>query len=166
MADHRRPEPAQRPTKPSPQQTENPFPYFPDRDPRWPDVSLWSLFILILAFFAIVCCWQLAATIQNRWKQRAEAEAIEKVGGIVEYRPSGVEVSLFGESATDEVLVHLQGLGQVQSLRLDNPNITDAGLVHLQGLSQLQTLDLTGSRVTDEGVRKLQRALPNCYIHR
>jgi hypothetical protein len=33
-------------------------------------------------------------------------------------------------------------------------------------LHQLQGLGLDNTKVTDGGVRKLQQALPKCYIHR
>jgi hypothetical protein len=45
--------------------------------------------------------------------------------------------------------------------------LTDDGLVHLKGLTNLQTLDLIGcEKITDSGVAELQKALPNCEIIR
>jgi hypothetical protein len=57
-------------------------------------------------------------------------------------------------------------LSRLKCLFLENTTVTDAGLVHLQGLHQLQGLGLDNTKVTDGGVRKLQQALPKCYIHR
>jgi hypothetical protein len=67
---------------------------------------------------------------------------------------------------TDAGLVHLLPLSRLKCLFLENTTVTDAGLVHLQGMHQLQGLGLDNTKVTDEGVRKLQQALPKCYIHR
>jgi hypothetical protein len=89
---------------------------------------------------------------------------------------------------TDAGLEHLQGLTQLQYLRLDytqvtgvglknlkglthlrflclaNSQVTDQGLEQAKGLTQLQELILDGTQVTDTGVKKLQQALPNCWI--
>ncbi|MGI8978881.1 MAG: hypothetical protein ACR2FY_06620 [Pirellulaceae bacterium] len=67
---------------------------------------------------------------------------------------------------TDAGLVHLQAFKHLTVLNLNSTHVTDAGLTHLYGLSQLGYLDLTGTKVTDEGIEKLQKALPNCEIHR
>ena len=40
--------------------------------------------------------------------------------------------------------------------------ITDVGLVHLKGLTNLKTSRLDGTQLTDAGVVELQLALPNC----
>ena len=49
---------------------------------RWFQYRLRSLFILT-TLVAIACSW-LAVTMQNQRKQKAAAEAIEKIGGNVE----------------------------------------------------------------------------------
>jgi hypothetical protein len=76
-----------------------------------------------------------------------------------------------GTKVTDARLEHLKGMNQVHWVYLaetdeDGSGVTDAGLENLSGLSQLHTLDVRHTRVTDEGVKKLQQALPNCYILR
>jgi hypothetical protein len=134
---------------------------------RWFRYSLWSLFILaILVAIAYGC---LAVAIGNQRKQKAAAEAIEMMGGTVQSEPEWLgrllrddslvrvnSVRLFGESATDAGLVHLQGLRQLQWLLLSETKVTDAGLVHLQGLSRLKGLCLNNTNVTDAGLAHLQ----------
>jgi hypothetical protein len=56
-------------------------------------------------------------------------------------------------------------LTQLEWLQLGYTQVTDAGLEHLKGLNQLRALGLESTKVTDEGVKKLQQALPMCYIH-
>ena len=65
---------------------------------------------------------------------------------------------------TDEGLVHLKRLTNLESLSLTSTQITDVGLEHLKTLDSLQELNLYDTQVTPEGVRKLQEALPNCEI--
>ncbi len=71
-------------------------------------------------------------------------------------KASETHVNLRGESTTDAVLAHLQGLSQINSLYLCNAKVTDAGLERLKGLSQLRELDLGGTQVTDVGLDHLQ----------
>jgi hypothetical protein len=134
---------------------------------RWFQFSLRSLFILTF-LVAIACSW-LAVTMQNQRKQKAAAEAIEKAGGEVVSEPTWlgkllrddslvrvIYVDLRHTEVTDADLAHLQGLSQLQDLRLSNTKITDAGLVHLQGLSQLQELGLDSTKITDAGLVHFQ----------
>jgi hypothetical protein len=67
---------------------------------------------------------------------------------------------------TDAGLEHLKGLTNLDVLSLWGTKVTDAGLVHLKGLSGLRLLNLWKTQVTVEGVKKLQEALPDCYIRR
>ena len=134
---------------------------------RWYQYSLRSLFLLTL--LVAIGMSYVAVTMQNQRKQKAAAEAIEKAGGTVWYEPTWLGkllrddslvkvtvVEFSGESTTDAVLVHLQGLSQLKTLDLDDAEVTDAGLVHLQGLSQLQSLRLYNTKVTDAGLVHLQ----------
>lgn len=148
---------------------------------RWYQWRLWSLFLLTL--LVAIGISYVAVTIQDGRKQKAAAEAIETVGGMVQSEPTWLGKLLRNDSLvrvikvnlsvhpslksiTDAELVHLQGLGQLQELCLDSTKVTDAGLVHLQGLSQLKKLWLYNTKVTDQGIKKLQQALPNCQISR
>lgn len=134
---------------------------------RWYLFRLRSLFVLT-AVVAIGMSW-VAVTMQDQWKQRAAADAIEEAGGKAKYDvtwlgrllrdDSLVQVGVVGldkESITDDVLVHLEGLRQVFLLTIEGTKITDAGLVHLHGLTQLKMLSLAGTNITDAGLVHLQ----------
>ena len=56
---------------------------------------------------------------------------------------------------TDAGLVNLQGLHQLEYLKVSGPQITDAGLAHLQGLSHLEGLLLIGTKVTDAATSRI-----------
>ena len=75
-------------------------------------------------------------------------------------------VAVDGSKVTDEGLVHLKALTELETLELrDANNVTDEGLKHVKGLTNLRWLMLTNTKVTDEGVKNLKEALPNCRIH-
>ena len=58
---------------------------------------------------------------------------------------------------TDEGLVQLKGMSNLQQLNLNNAtSITDAGMVYLKDLTSLQLLRLSGTAVTDEGLVHLK----------
>jgi Leucine-rich repeat (LRR) protein len=65
-------------------------------------------------------------------------------------------LALFIEPVTDDGLVYLKELKQLQTLYLSGTQVTDAGLVHLKELKQLQSLDLSFTQVTDAGLVHLK----------
>jgi len=83
-------------------------------------------------------------------------------------------LDLAGTTGTDALLVHVDGLANLQggdqayvddnapglmnlrSLDLTDSEATDAGLEHLKGLSGLSTLYLSGTQVTDAGLKHLE----------
>ena len=67
-------------------------------------------------------------------------------------------------SITDEGLLKIAGLTQLNELWLYGTKVTDAGLVHLHELTNLRFLSLAFTKVSDSGVEELQKALPNCHI--
>lgn len=75
-----------------------------------------------------------------------------------------IETVFFSEEGTDEDLVLLKGLTQLERLNIQNSQVTDAGLEHVKGLTTLKWIDLHNTRVTNDGVQRLQRMLPNCKI--
>jgi hypothetical protein len=68
-----------------------------------------------------------------------------------------------GFNISDDGLVHLSGLPNLETLNLQWHRITNRGLKHLTGLHKLKTLALGATAVDD--VTVLQKALPNCRIH-
>jgi len=83
----------------------------------------------------------------------------------LDYAPLTRSLYLVGSQITDDGLVHLKNLKQLEQLDLKkNKRLTDAGLVHLEGLKNLKMLILIGTQVTPAGVKKLQQKLPNTKI--
>ena len=139
----------------------------------------------------------MAIEAHQTWRQHQAVAAIEAKGGEAvcqrTARPEWLRKHLgsewfrhvvkatFDPAATDEDLEHLNGLAQLEWLRLDRTQITDAGLKHLRGLTrlqkfgaarnadygrrigspgglaQLQTLDLNGTAISDAGLECLKR---------
>jgi hypothetical protein len=66
-------------------------------------------------------------------------------------------------SISDDGLVHLRGLSQLQQLGLQGTGVTDAGIDHLAVLKELKDVFVGGTDVRD--ATRLQSALPNCVIH-
>ncbi len=86
--------------------------------------------------------------------------ALEHLKGLTQLE----SLKLYRTKITDAELQYLEGLTQLQELDLTGTGITDAGLPHLEGLTRLKWLHIDRTNVTDEGVKKLQQALPKCYI--
>jgi Leucine-rich repeat (LRR) protein len=88
--------------------------------------------------------------------QTAAVAVIEKLGGDVTLDDKSsskpvIAVSLDGEPVTDNELIHLENLTNLQSLVLSRTRVTEAGLVHVEGLTNLQVLSLQGTRLSDGG---------------
>jgi hypothetical protein len=64
---------------------------------------------------------------------------------------------------SDDGLVHLRELSQLQVLGLQGTGVTDAGFDQLAGLTSLRELFVANALVRDQA--RLQSALPNCVIH-
>ncbi len=73
----------------------------------------------------------------------------------VEYLSSVTRVDIFF-SCTDNELVHVGRLSQVDTVSLPGTRVSDAGLAHLEGLWRLRTLNLWGNKVTDAGLVHLR----------
>jgi Leucine-rich repeat (LRR) protein len=96
-----------------------------------------------------------AAIVTEVKKRGGEATIIETVVEMVR-KKSVFGVDLNKTQVTDAWLKHLNGLPNLQSLRLDNTQVTDAGLEHLKGLTSLQSLNLDNTQVTDAGLEHLK----------
>ena len=102
-------------------------------------------------------------------KQAKAIAAIKKMGGqtFVYKTKSGeslISVSLKLTQNTDAGLVHLKGLTNLGFLDLTNTKVTDVGLLHLKGLTSLRIIWLNGTKVTNAGIKRLEAALPKCFI--
>jgi hypothetical protein len=137
--------------------------------------SLRTLLVFV-TLCALACSW-LAVKMRRAERQRAAATAVlEKLerGGVHwderasqwprwlrrvlgdDFFNSVVEVDLHETGVSDAELEHLEGLDQLQTLRLYGTNVSDAGLEHLKGLNQLQTLELYDTNVGDAGLEHLK----------
>lgn len=67
---------------------------------------------------------------------------------------------------TDAGLKHLANLKNLTILKLEHVKVSDAGMEHLANLKNLADLDLSETRVSAVGMTEIQKALPNCKVHR
>lgn len=58
---------------------------------------------------------------------------------------------------SDSAFVHVEGLTELEWLRMSYSDYGDAALAHLEGLTELKELDLLGTRVTGSGLSHLKR---------
>src|SRR3972149_2768251 len=70
--------------------------------------------------------------------------ALERVLARWELDGSGrmKSLDLSGDQSTDEVMVHLKKLTDLEKLGISSRKVTDAGVVHLNGLTKITWLDL------------------------
>jgi hypothetical protein len=66
---------------------------------------------------------------------------------------------------TDEGLVHVQGLVELETLNLFDTQVTDAGLAQLAGLKRLQKVFVFNTKVTAGGAAALQKAIPGVVVN-
>jgi hypothetical protein len=147
---------------------------------RWFQFSLRMLLVLVL-IVSVPLGWLDVKRRQARDRRQTLA-AIKKLGGIGDYDchvdASGKPIHhgpawlrklygddlfdtvsmlrLWGPQTTDDALIHVRALPELQRLDLRETAITDAGMAHLQGLTQLQWLPLEGTQVTDAGLVHLR----------
>src|SRR5262249_33110768 len=65
-------------------------------------------------------------------------------------------LDLDGTPITDEGLVHVAELKNLETLSLNRTRISDAGLQHLQGLNKLKKLNLGRTQLTGPGLQYLK----------
>ena len=70
--------------------------------------------------------------------------------------PNIIEISLFGDRVSDASLVRLEGLANLQVLRLCHTQVSDVGLARLRGFTILRLLDLECTPVSDAGLAHLE----------
>ncbi len=149
---------------------------------RWRfQFSIRSLLVLTIAV-AIPCSW-FAVKMQHARKQREAVEALRGVSERVFYaggfdaagkgaKPLGpawlldwLGVDFFLDVVavwdgkprfTDNYMIHLKVLTNLEGLYLGNTEVTDAGLEHIKGLTNLEGLFLDDTKVTDAGLEHLK----------
>ena len=141
---------------------------------RWFRFSLRTL--LVFVTIASAGFGWLGVKVRHVQGQREAVEAIERVGGRVEYQRAEVPgpawlrrllgddffikpryVGFSPDRTSDSDLSVLEKLDEIQSIGLWGSNITDSGMSHLHDLMELRFLSLIGTAVTDSGLKHLER---------
>ena len=158
----------------------------------WLQYSLRSLFVLttIVAIFfawlgyryreaqrarAIVSEMGGSVSIWNYWDHRwgqvttvnlSQTEINDRALARIASEVPGVRVLLVeGTRITDDGLVHLQKLHNLDVLFFSDTQISDRGLEHLQRLPNLTFLQAHRTSITDAGVAELKGALPDLEVY-
>ncbi len=156
----------------SPDAPRNPPPADPPRRPRgWWRISLRTLLIvapLLAVLLGMGIRWYLPRYLERRAIEEVELLG----GTIVRDGDSGfaVGVELPGKNITDEklrlLLPHLKNLPHLRDLVLVSNDVSDEGLLMLAELEQLQLVYVAGTKVTDSGVARLQSQRSGLRIDR
>ena len=138
----------------------------PKRKRRWFQFSLRSL-LIFTAIAAVACGW-LGRKIEQKRREHEAAEAIRKLGGVVNYnyqRGAGPRPSwrLSGEPSGSAWLRKLLGenfFSEIEFVGLaPRPETTDAALnaafESLKGMPRLQFLYLAGTKIIDDRLENL-----------
>ncbi|MCE5267101.1 MAG: hypothetical protein LLG00_04370 [Planctomycetaceae bacterium] len=128
--------------------------------------SIGSMLLFVMA--VAVACSVLASELRRERIQWDLAWAIKKAGGGVAAErtllgrllrdDSFVEIEgVFLEATrhTDDAMIYLERLGQLDRLYLGKSDVSDAGLVHLRGLKRLRLLWLNDTGITNAGLRNV-----------
>ncbi|MHB8954466.1 MAG: leucine-rich repeat domain-containing protein [Pirellulaceae bacterium] len=140
---------------------------------RWFQFRLRTLFVLMLV--ACIGSGWIAVQLQRVKKERATAEAIERLGGGVYWVHPDSQIEsrlrlwvgqLLGDDFLAEIqliridndaaMEHLKELAALRGLCFSGTQITDTSLEHLSGLNQLQDFYLYDTQVTDAGLEYLK----------
>ena len=74
------------------------------------------------------------------------------------------ELDLNKTAVTAAGIGQIAQCGQLQTLRLQIPDLTPEAIEQLGSLQQLRVLDLRASAVADRAVAELQQRLPGCKV--
>jgi Leucine-rich repeat (LRR) protein len=107
--------------------------------------------VLVLATLALLTS-RLSA--DDKSERDQALEEIKKLKGTVVDFP--FSVSFDGKGVTDDDLVHLQKLPDLEAVYLRKCKVTDKGLEKLAGLTKLKYLYLGQTAVTDKGLEQLK----------
>ena len=133
-----------------------------DRPPLQFDLQTLLLLVVVVASFA-----GLFSLHYHSPKYQA-IRRLEAFDPIIGYNADGevwrINFSTFAKKPTNDDLVCLEPLSELEFLDLGGLPITDAGLVHLKGLKKLSHVNLANTHVTEAGMEDLRLALPKASI--
>ena len=137
---------------------------------RWYQFSLKTL-LLVMTAICLGPGGYITHEQQKARNQWAAVEAIEKLGGRIEFDPSlpsrsawqrlllgddsfanATGLDLSNTRVSDAELAHVRHLSQLRWLAVSWTEVTDSGLAHLDGLAQLRNLNIGETDVTDAGL--------------
>jgi internalin A len=75
------------------------------------------------------------------------------------------ELNIWSPKVTDAGMKAIARLGHLKRLHLMQCRVTDAGLSEIHNLKGLEEFVEHGTDVSAAGLRKLQVALPDCYLN-
>ena len=116
--------------------------------------------IMIALFFLVSLSSVAHLQAQNQSAQMRAAEAIQQLGGKVQYdstNTSVIKVDLNNTKINDSDLRHLREFRNLQWLDLRITEIGDEGVGHLKRLEQLTFLNLFRTKLTDNGLSKFKK---------
>src|SRR5579872_5132857 len=108
--------------------------------------SVFSSHVATLAFLAPFCLPAVSRAADEALspEQQAAVEAIERLGGKIEYdkqhQVRGID--LRNQRVTDAQLAPLEAFPKLKTLVLWGPRVTSRGLAHIAGLTDLVDLEL------------------------
>jgi WD40 repeat protein len=135
---------------------------------RWLSFRLRTL-LIVAPLIAIVASFAFRAWYADYLETRAASE-IKRLGGEVVRNDAHqiVEVKLAGKAIDDDQLAELVpfliGLPKLKSIQLMSNDISNEGLLYLERLSQVETVYLAETKVTLDGVAELNKRLPSLTI--
>src|SRR5262245_3884292 len=108
--------------------------------------------LLILALLFLTWSSARASAHESMDPQERAIKRIKELGGKVELENNTiVKVTLGSSDVSDDDLATLvEGMPQVQDLRLEKCHITDVGVKHLSKLQRLRALKLDFTMVSDD----------------
>jgi internalin A len=89
-------------------------------------------------------------------------EMLARISNIKNLQPKLRLLSLENTKITDKGLGYLNNFKKLKWLYLDQSDITDDGILHLKGLSELNLLSLKETKITDSGLMAL-KYFPKIY---
>jgi WD40 repeat protein len=140
----------------------------PPRRKSWLSFRLRTL-LIVAPLAAIAISWAFRAWYSDYLETSAAAE-VQRLGGEVVRNDAHqiIEVQLAGREIDDarlaELVPYLVGLPKLKSVMLMSNDISDEGLLHLQKLTQVETVYLAGTKVTSDGVAQLNKRLPSLNV--